>query len=269
MRECVLVWGGCVFERLKGIFGLARSLVIYRRPGRQRALRRFYSEFLRPGDLVFDVGAHLGDRTTAFAALGARVIALEPQPHLFRWLTRFSEKFKTVTCLDQAVGRQAGRLNMATSLANPTLASLSEAWRTRVTEGQAGFESVRWDKQLTVEVTTLDELIVDYGEPAFCKIDVEGFELEVLQGLSQPLLSLSVEFINGALDQALACVNRLEELGSYRYQAVAGEQRSFLFPDWLDRHQVSQWFKSGADGLSSGDLYARLDPAINKSARLI
>lgn len=243
-------------EGLKRWLGLARSFVIYRRPGRQRALRIFYSQFVKPGDLVFDVGAHLGDRTTAFAALGARVVALEPQPDLFGWLQRFLRPYASVTCLDQAVGSRPGRMEMATSLANPTLASLSDSWRTRVADGQVGFEGVSWDKRLGVQVTTLDHLIVEYGEPVFCKIDVEGFEIEVLQGLSKPLQAVSVEFLGGALDQALACVDRLQALGSYRYQAVDGERRSFFLPNWMSADQIRQWIGDGADGLASGDLYA-------------
>ena len=49
--------------------GLARSLFVYWRPGRQRGLRRLYAPFVCAGDLVFDVGAHLGDRSAAFAAI--------------------------------------------------------------------------------------------------------------------------------------------------------------------------------------------------------
>ena len=69
-----------VWRRVERWLGLARSLVIYWRPGRQRGLRELYRPFLCAGDLAFDVGAHLGDRTAAFQKLGARVVALEPQP---------------------------------------------------------------------------------------------------------------------------------------------------------------------------------------------
>ena len=62
-------------------YGLARSTLIYRaRPWRRQRLDRFYRRFIAPGDLVFDIGAHLGDRLAAFARLGARVVAVEPQP---------------------------------------------------------------------------------------------------------------------------------------------------------------------------------------------
>nr|WP_239056768.1 FkbM family methyltransferase [Wenzhouxiangella limi] len=242
---------------MKNGLGLLRSLLIYRRPGRQRALRRFYRVFVQPGDRVFDVGAHLGDRTTAFAALGARVLALEPQPRLFAWLQRLVGRHEAVTCLPLAVGSEPGTLELATSRTNPTVASLSPQWRARVVQAQPGFAGVNWDSRLRVEVTTLDHLIAHYGEPVFCKIDVEGFEPEVLAGLSRPLAALSVEFVAGALDQALACVERLEQLGAYRYQVVEGERREFFLAEWMDAEAIRAWLEAGAGGLASGDLYAR------------
>ena len=66
-------------------------------------------------------------------------------------------------------------------------------------------------------MTTLDELIAAHGEPAFCKIDVEGFEVEVLAGLTRPLRALSFEYLPMAHDAALAVLDRVGELGAYRY----------------------------------------------------
>lgn len=61
-------------------FGMARSLAMYYGiPFRAARLRRFYGQFVRPGDLCFDVGAHAGNRVRAWRALGARVLAIEPQ----------------------------------------------------------------------------------------------------------------------------------------------------------------------------------------------
>jgi FkbM family methyltransferase len=244
-------------DALQAAVGLLRSLLIYRRPGRQRALRQFYRPFIQPEDWVFDVGAHLGDRSSAFAALGAHVVALEPQPRLFPWLERLTRRTRRVTCLRLAVGAEPGRLTLASSRSNPTVASLSPDWRQRVQAGQAGFADVDWDESLSVEVTTLDALIERFGEPSFCKIDVEGFEPEVLAGLSRPLAALSVEFVQGVLEQTLACVDRLEVLGRYEYQVAAGEQRRYFFAEWVDAASVRSWLRAGAAGLASGDLYAR------------
>jgi hypothetical protein len=108
-----------------------------------------------------------------------------------------------------------------------------------------------------VRVTTLDHLIATYGEPRFCKLDVEGAEAEALAGLSRSLEALSVEFVREAEDIALACVDRLENLAVYEYNVVGGEGRDFTFDAWVDAARIREWLGSGAGGLSSGDLYAR------------
>jgi len=213
-----------ITDQLDCGLGLLRSFVVYRRPGRQKSLRRLYSGFIRPGDLVFDIGAHLGDRSSAFAALGARVVALEPQPRLLRWLRWLTRHQPGIVCLPMAVGRAPGNAELALSFRNPAVSSLASHWREHLRTTTAGFRHVRWETSVTVAVTTLDELIREYGQPGFCKIDVEGFETEVLAGLSQPLPALSFEFVNGALDQASRCLEELERLGQYEFNVVAGEQ---------------------------------------------
>jgi hypothetical protein len=76
-------------------------------------------------------------------------------------------------------------------------------------------------EQCDVEVTTLDALIAKYGIPAFCKIGVEGFEAEVLKGLSQPLRMLSLEYHRDEAGQALECLNILSKLVSLQINAIA------------------------------------------------
>jgi FkbM family methyltransferase len=246
-------------HRLSRSLGVARSLVVYWRPGRQRGLRGLYADFVDPGDLVFDIGAHLGDRTAAFQGLGARVVALEPQPALFPWLQRLVGGREGVILLPSAAGSAPGEAELAVSEATPTVSTLAHGWRESIGEHNPGFRDVRWEGHIHVPVTTLDALIAEHGVPRFCKIDVEGFEAEVLAGLNQPLAGISVEFVAGALNVADACVTRLAELGDYRYNAIAGEGRRFLWPKWRSPQATREWLDHGADALASGDLYARFD----------
>jgi FkbM family methyltransferase len=238
--------------------GVLRSLAIYWRPGRQRGLRRLYRPFLPQGALVFDVGAHLGDRTRAFSGLGARVVALEPQPQLFRWLQRLVGSRPDVILREEAVGREPGEALLAVSRRTPTVSTLSRHWQTDLGRSNPSFGSVSWEGSVPVPLVTLDQLIAEYGLPDFCKIDVEGYEAEVLAGLSQPIPALSLEFVAGALDVAEAAVRRLLALGPYEFNAIRGEQRSYLFRDWLGAEAVLEWLGRGADSLPSGDIYARL-----------
>ena len=241
---------------LRSMLGLARSMWIYRRPGRLQGLVALYRPFVPEGGLVFDIGAHLGDRTRAFRRLGARVVALEPQPAMMRWLERFHGRDEGVVLIDGAAGAEPGRARLAISEMHPAVASLSTHWRAEVSQAHAGFAAVRWPHSIQVGVTTLDELIGRHGLPDFCKVDVEGHESEVLKGLSQPLPALSVEFVAGALHRARACIDRLASLGHFQFNAVAGEQREFLWSVWAEPETVRSWLAAGADGLASGDLYA-------------
>lgn len=240
---------------------------IYRRPGRLPGLLSLYRPFVPDGGLVFDVGAHLGDRTRAFRRLGARVVAIEPQPTLMRWLQRFFGRDVGVTLDARAVGAQPGHARLALDHAHPAVASISARWRSSVSRHHGGFADVDWKHSIEVAVTTLDGLIERHGTPDFCKIDVEGFEAEVLAGLSRPLPALSIEFVAGALDHAQTCLDRLGQLGNYRYNAVEGERRSFLWSAWKPTEAVREWLDAGADDIASGDLYAVLEPGASGDRR--
>jgi len=230
---------------------------LYRRPGRQRALRKLYRPFIDPGDRVFDVGAHVGDRTRAFAALGARVVAVEPHPDLAARLRRRFRRDARVEIIDTAIGAEPGRATLHVSSATPTVSTLDSGWMRRVRERNPGFSDVRWDRPVEVSVITLDAMIERYGEPAFVKIDVEGFEPTVLAGLGRPVRALSFEFVAGALDGASDCIARLARLGDYRFNAVAGERRRLRWSSWRSPSETANWLAAGADGLASGDVYAR------------
>lgn len=240
--------------------GLARSLAIYYgRPWRQRALARFYRGLLAPGGLAFDIGAHVGSRSRALLAAGQRVVALEPNPLLFRFLS-FSLRDARASLLQKAVGAAAGTMDLAVSRRHPTVSSLSPAWVGRM--GRApGFGHVRWDRRVTVEVTTLDALVAAHGLPQFVKIDVEGLEDAILAGLSRALPLVAFEYLPAAPDLAEACVDRLEALGSYRFNRVEGEGQAFAEPVWSAGDAMRRSLRSLPAGARHGDIYARLAPS--------
>src|SRR5919106_1443022 len=101
---------GGMGERLQQALGLARSFAIYYgQPWRSRSLSRLYRPFVKAGDLVFDVGAHVGNHTRCFARLDARVVAIEPQAELVAWLRFQFRNEPGVTVLDCALAAAPGK----------------------------------------------------------------------------------------------------------------------------------------------------------------
>jgi FkbM family methyltransferase len=242
----------------KMAWGLARSLLIYYGlPWRIWQMAGLYRPFVPPGGLCFDIGAHVGSRLAAWRLLGARAVALEPQPQLMHWLRWCYGRSSHITLLDQAAGAEPGQATLLVSRRTPTVTTLSRAWAERVQQVDS-FAGVDWDEQVTVLVTTLDALIAQYGRPDFCKIDVEGFELAVLNGLSQPLPALSFEYTPSTFDLTAACLDRLTQLGNYQFNWTVAERPSFRAAEWQTAVSLLNHLRPLRDNQPSGDIYARL-----------
>jgi FkbM family methyltransferase len=238
--------------------GVARSLALsYGIPFRARHLVRLYSPFVAPGGLAFDVGAHAGNRVRAFRSLGARVVAVEPQPDFVRLLEALYGGDHSVTIVPAAVGRAIGAATLLASERTPTVTTLSAGWATRV-GADASFRGVRWTPGARVPVTTLDALIAAHGRPDFVKLDVEGYEAEALVGLSTPVAALSFEYLAAARDVALDCIDRLGALGRYAYNWSAGERQRLAERAWLEPDAIRAWLRTLPADAGSGDIYARL-----------
>jgi len=245
-----------MLETLRTARGVFRSLRIYYGDRkRAAAMDQLYRQFVQPGDLVFDVGAHVGDRVAAFRRLGARVVAVEPQPALVRVLRLLYGRHRTVTIERAAIGRTPGETTLKINVDNPTISTASDEFM-QAAHGARGWEGQAWNKSVVVPVTTLDALIARHGLPAFIKIDVEGFEAEALAGLSQPVAALSFEFTTIQRDVALACIDRCAALGFLRFNAALGESQQLSHDDWLGRDEIARWLSELPHAANSGDVYA-------------
>lgn len=240
-------------EALKGVI---RSLRLYHGPHAPRAqMDALYSKFLKPGDLAFDIGAHVGDRVSSFRRLGAKVVALEPQPKLMRALKLIHGRDPAVMLLPAAAAAENGEYMLHVNTRNPTVSTLSDAFMFEAGIA-AGWEGQAWDQAMTVPAVTLDRLIKAFGPPAFCKIDVEGFEDEVLSGLTQAMPALSFEFTTIARDVAIRCIETLGKLGMYKYDIALGESQRLTFRRWISASEMTFHLNKLPHEANSGDVYA-------------
>ena len=237
---------------------MLRSLRIYYGDrSRAAAMDRLYGRLVRRGDLVFDIGAHVGDRVASFRRLGARVVAVEPQPAMVWVLKLLYGRRANVVIEAAAVGRAVGSTGLMVNADNPTVSTASPAF-VGAARDAPGWETQRWTGSVEVPVTTLDALIGKYGAPAFIKIDVEGFEAEALAGLSHVVKALSFEFTTIQRDVALTCIERCITLGYARFNAALGESQTLVCADWVGGDEIVRWLAGLPHAANSGDIYAAL-----------
>jgi FkbM family methyltransferase len=237
---------------------LRRSLdVYYGDPRRDAAMDRLYASFVAAGDLAFDIGSHVGDRIGAFRRCGARVVALEPQPDCARVIRSIYAGDPDVTLVESACGPHPGTLRLHINSDNPTVTTASTDF-VKAADGAGGWEGQVWDRTIDVPVTTLDALIAAHGRPAFVKIDVEGFEADVLSGLSSAVPALSFEFTTIQRDVAARCLDLIAQRGAYRFNVALGESQELTFTEWISREAMAAHIATLPHAANSGDVYARL-----------
>jgi len=222
----------------------------------RRKKKEFYSQFITKGDLCFDVGANIGNRTEIFLKLGAKVIAIEPQPQCAGFLKNIYKDINQVMIVEKALSDQPGEAEMMICDAL-TLSTLSKNWITQVKKS-GRFQNYKWDKTVMVPVTTLDRLIAEYGQPEFCKIDVEGYEARVLKGLSQPIKIISFEFVPELIEVCKESIVYLSNLGKYQFNYSLDESMKFALQYWVGQEEICNILMHLDDKTIYGDIYAKL-----------
>ncbi len=214
----------------------------------------FYKQFINPGDLVFDVGANLGNRAKVFHKLDARVVAFEPQVDFYRFLQGVFKGKESVRLVNRALGKTEGETEMLIADAQD-VSSLSARWIEAVRRS-GRFGDTQWQKRQRVEITTLDKAIEEFGIPSFIKIDVEGYEFEVLSGLSRPIDCVSIEFTPEDLQNTLNCLDHVSSLSAIDARLSLGESMKWETPSWLGAEQIKQAL-ADTDPTVFGDVYIR------------
>jgi FkbM family methyltransferase len=214
----------------------------------------FYRELLNgfhSGDLIFDIGANHGTKVDIFLRLGAEVVAIEPdefnQGVLKRRFLDWRIKPKSVTIVGKAVGEDVATKTMWIDAPGSAKNTLNPKWVETLRADEERFgERLNFAKTRQVQTTTLEHLISEYGEPFFVKIDVEGFEPQVLRGLKRPVTYLSFEVnLPEFQTEGLECLELLEKLsehGSFNYTLDC--QQGMMLKQWVEFQEMIKIFNA-------------------------
>jgi FkbM family methyltransferase len=219
----------------------------------RRQMRKLYSDHIRRGDLVFDVGANAGIYTEIFLELGARVVAVEPNPHCCRVIERLAQNsnVKIESC---AVGSTTGRILLQLS-DNTQLSTVNQEWLKSVKRSPL-HAGANWLGEIEVELTTLDRLAEKYGTPSFIKIDVEGFDDQVLCGMSFMPDVLTFEFNRLLPDVAMRCMRMPTLSSNYKFNYLRDSMR-YASPEWFSAAALAANIETLVGDEQSGDIIAR------------
>jgi len=199
-------------------------------------VRDLYKQFVKEGDLCFDIGACWGNMMYPLLLLESKVIAVEPNTNscdkihgTFRTLKDVNYVIKNVAVSDKE-GEEQFYINPYAEIS-----TLNKDWIASVTKSKRFGDDVQeWATNRKVKTTTLDKLIEEHGKPHFIKIDVEGHESKVLQGLSTPINVISFEYNIEFICDAIKCIDTLNKLGDYVYTFTSGTRMEFVSNGWLD-----------------------------------
>jgi FkbM family methyltransferase len=226
-------------------------------------MREFIASLLPNGSLVFDIGAHIGSFSEVYAQAGCKVVAIEPNPTSARHLRLVTDGL-AVRVLEAAVGAECGvaTLHIADKVGDGATSTVSEAFMARMEKWDERYKD-NWRRELVVPIITLDSLITHFGEPAYVKIDVEGYEIDVLRGLSSQPQLLSFEFHNVELDATYACLDRFTEDSEFNVitDPTWGYHEKLDFENWLSRENLKKELAGFTKGNIEGDIFVRREPA--------
>lgn len=220
----------------------------------------FYAQFFKnEGEIYFDIGANYGNRIEPILNKNLKIIAVEPQKSCIRFLKmKFGGK---IVIVPKGVSSKLETRTMYLANVN-TISSFSQEWISS-TQESGRFSNYNWDEKVDVQMTTLDELIAQFGTPKFIKVDVEGFELEVLKGLSQSIHVISFEYtIPEGKETILGCIDRLAEISKSQnllFNYSVGESMTWALKNWLSPLEMKEEIsKESFIQTEFGDIYARM-----------
>ena len=219
----------------------------------ERKIFQIYSHLIRSGDLVFDIGANKGTMTKMFLRLGAKVISVEPNPDCVKLLKNKFKNNKNVIIVNKGLSNKKGKLDFFICEKADEVSTFSKDWK------KGRYSYLEWNKKIKVDITTLNEMIKRYGRPAFCKIDVEGYELNVLKGLKSKIPFISFEFHKEFVKDTEKCIQLLSNLGATQFNFSDHTDPHLNMEKWLNSQELFNFLKKTPNKDLGGDIYIKME----------
>ena len=222
-----------------GIFNFARKVYLTidkeHRKDNENA-KTFFGSLVKPGELCFDVGANLGQTIDCLSELGCRIISFEPNPYCVALLSKKYQSNINVQILPIALSSQTGTAKLHFN-GTASTASLRKDWP---------YET---EEEVDVEVSTLELMIAKLGHPDLIKIDVEGFELEVIKGLKTVVRTIVFEIHKRETDLGIQVLEHIMSMGGFvGIKATTGDHSEWLIDSWSTNTDLAHlWDRTDLD----------------------
>jgi FkbM family methyltransferase len=210
----------------------------------------FYKKLIKKDDLCFDIGANIGKKSRLFLALNAKVIAFEPQTECFKFLNKINSRNFSYHTFGVGSKNETRKLQLANHLEVATFSNKMIDFYTT--------DSLQWEKQEEVVVKKLDTLIKEFGIPNFCKIDTEGFELDILTNLSYAIPIIEFEFNEAFITETIACLEAIDRLGDYQFNFTLNENPKLINRSWSSILVIKNQINYLPKNRLHGNLFAKL-----------
>jgi FkbM family methyltransferase len=212
------------------------------------------------GDLIYDVGAHKGEDTGFYLKKGFSVIAIDASPQLCAALSQLFLDYiqqDQLTIINIAVAQQTGTVDFYIDQKN-------SIWGTTKSDRVARNKWIGGGpiSKVTVESSPLSDLMKNHGVPRYCKVDIEGNDLDALKSLNNtPTVPqfISVESEKRDWWQLVEQFNIMQTLGYKHFKII--DQLHVLLQKCprpaLEGGYCEHTFEFGSSGLFGNELPGR------------
>jgi FkbM family methyltransferase len=254
VKELLVLSG--LYRPLRRLSSLARSKEVAQA---RSSMANLISSFVPPNSLVFDIGANVGSFAEIYAGVPCRVVAVEPNADCVRQI-QLTYPNLPIQTLQAAVGSRCGLATLHVSDVSDATSTLSSEWINTMERQDERFSN-KWNREDVVPILTLDSLIAHFGQPYYIKIDVEGYELEVLRGLSSQPPLLSFEFHKTYLQNTLDCLDLPVFSDGSVFNLIVnpvwGYHERFEKQEWISKDELRNLVSSFTTGDATGDIFVK------------